>query len=253
MFDDEFFPLSGTFGDIEHVFLVGVGGGVPHYTDFYKHGRLGDVVVSTPNESGYMYIYCDQVRHDENGKPTYTRKCWSPPDLTIQTIIQEINNEYKADPVNCPWEVAISEGQNLLQGQEANFDRPPAATDRLYMNIGGNDVIEVGHPPIPENVGSDYMPGRPMLRFGSVGSGKPVVRDDQLRMDFAARHDVIAYDTEFDQVLDSIVGNRKDSFVFIRGVADYLDGMKNVEWQPYAALSAASVMKLIIERLPVPE
>lgn len=33
---------------MEYVFLVGVGGGVPHYTDYKKHVRLGDVVVSTP-------------------------------------------------------------------------------------------------------------------------------------------------------------------------------------------------------------
>jgi hypothetical protein len=30
------------------VFLVGVGGGVPHYTDYSKHVRLGDVVASYP-------------------------------------------------------------------------------------------------------------------------------------------------------------------------------------------------------------
>lgn len=33
---------------VEYVFLVGVGGGVPHYTDYARHVRLGDVVVSTP-------------------------------------------------------------------------------------------------------------------------------------------------------------------------------------------------------------
>ena len=34
-------------------------------------------------------------------------------------------------------------------GQEVDFSRPPPETDKLYMNIGGNDVIEVGHPPPP--------------------------------------------------------------------------------------------------------
>lgn len=38
--------LLGTFPDIEFVFLVGCGGGVPNYTDFESHVRLGDVVVS---------------------------------------------------------------------------------------------------------------------------------------------------------------------------------------------------------------
>lgn len=36
------------FPQVEYVFLVGVGGGVPHYTDYERHVRLGDVVVSSP-------------------------------------------------------------------------------------------------------------------------------------------------------------------------------------------------------------
>ena len=238
---------------MEHVFLVGVGGGVPHYTDYYKHGRLGDVVVSTPNDAGYMYIYCDAIKYDESGKVQYMRKCWAPQDAIIQQLTEAIYKEFLANPDHCPWDEAVTEGQQLLHGQEVNFARPPASTDRLFMNIGGNDVIEVGHPPAPEGVDVDMKPGRPMIRFGTVASGKPVVRDDQLRLDFATKHNCVCFDTEFDQVLESVVGNRKDSFTFIRGIADYLDGTKNVDWQPYSALTAAAVMKEIIERLPVPQ
>lgn len=38
--------LLGTFQKVDYVFIIGVAGGVPHYTDFKKHVRLGDVVVS---------------------------------------------------------------------------------------------------------------------------------------------------------------------------------------------------------------
>lgn len=38
--------VAGTFQQVEYVFLVGVGGGVPHFTDWNQHVRLGDVVVS---------------------------------------------------------------------------------------------------------------------------------------------------------------------------------------------------------------
>ena len=46
--------LLGTFQGVEHVFVVGVGGAVPHYTDFDRHVRLGDVVISdcTPPSAG---------------------------------------------------------------------------------------------------------------------------------------------------------------------------------------------------------
>lgn len=61
--------LLGTFGDVEHVILVGTAGSVPHYADFYRHGRLGDVVVSAPNNKGATYIFCDKIRvDDEHGQ-----------------------------------------------------------------------------------------------------------------------------------------------------------------------------------------
>ena len=44
-----FYIFAGTFQKVDYVFLVGVGGGVPHYTDYSKHVRLGDVVASHPN------------------------------------------------------------------------------------------------------------------------------------------------------------------------------------------------------------
>ncbi len=182
----------------------------------------------------------------------YQLKSWSPRDMIIQRIFEKIREEYRADPAGAPWERYIEEGQQHLTAQEADFTRPPSETDKLYMNIGGNDVIEVGHPPIPEEVKHWYKGDKPTIRHGPIGSGKPVIQDDNLRGDFANRHSVVIYDTEFDQVLESIVGNRKDSFAFIRGIADYLDGSKNMEWQPYASLSAAAFTKTLIESLPPP-
>ena len=146
----------------------------------------------------------------------------------------------------------IEDGIELLQGQEVSFHRPDPDTDRLFMNIGGQDVIEVGHPQVPEELRDTLRPNVPVIRCGTIGSGKPIVGDDVLRLDFAARHSCKSFDTEFDQVMESIVGNRKESFAFIRGISDYLDGTKNLEWQPYAALAAAAFMKTVIENLPPP-
>lgn len=245
--------VVGTFGDIEHILLVGICGGVPHYTDFYNHVRLGDIIVSTPNQKGQFYIYCDKVTEDpEHGTIHYSLKSWGPSNPVMLDIASELKEKGAGDGGLSSWEKFIADGQELLQGQEVDFNRPASETDRLFMNIGGNDMIEVGHPPIPEDAKATSRPGVPMLRFGTIASGKPLVKDDQLRLEFAARHQCVATDTEFDQVLESIVGNRKESFIFIRGVADYLDGTKNADWQPYAALGAAAFMKAVIENLPKP-
>lgn len=45
-----FITFIGTFQKADFVFLIGVGGGVPHFTDYNKHVRLGDLVVSAPTE-----------------------------------------------------------------------------------------------------------------------------------------------------------------------------------------------------------
>lgn len=51
--------LLGTFQKVDYVFIVGVAGGIPHYTDYRKHVRLGDVVISNSNRNflpdGYVF------------------------------------------------------------------------------------------------------------------------------------------------------------------------------------------------------
>lgn len=246
--------LLGTFGDVEHILLVGVCGGVPHYTDFLSHVRLGDVVVSTPNQKGQTYIYCDKVVQDVvRSQVQYALKSWAPQDPQMSDITASLANKAKTDPTFHPWEDYISEGQQLLQGQQVTFQRPRPETDRLFMAIEGSGTIEVGHPGVPDNLKAFHHPNKSCVRMGCVASGKPITKDDQLRFEFTSRHGCLAVDSEFDQVLESIVGNRKDSFILVRGISDYYDGTKNVVWQPYSALVAAAFMKAIVEMLPVPQ
>ena len=57
--------FAGGFQSIEHVLIVGVGGGVPHYADASRHVRLGDVVVSVSQDSTEpTYVYCDSVQRN---------------------------------------------------------------------------------------------------------------------------------------------------------------------------------------------
>lgn len=49
-----------------------------------------------------------------------------------------------------PWIQYMAEGNAKLGEQEMDFSRPSESTDKLYMSIGGSDVIEVSHPLPPE-------------------------------------------------------------------------------------------------------
>ena len=89
--------------------------------------------------------------------------------------------------------------------------------------------------------------GFPMLHHGPIAAGKSVALDDQMRQEYASRNGILAFDSELDAVVESIYGNRKDQYTLIRGMADYKDGTRRKDWQQYAALMAAAVLKTIVE------
>ncbi|MCL4136249.1 UNVERIFIED_CONTAM: hypothetical protein GTU68_012935, partial [Idotea baltica] len=139
--------LLGTFQKVDHVFMVGVAGGVPHYTDYNKHVRLGDVVVASPPDGQkYIYMYCDSAKLSEDGTYRFETKSWGPSNLILQNLAQQLK-ELGEDPSKAaPWMTYAEEAKMKLQGQEIEFLRPDDDTDQLYMGIGGSDVIQVSHP-----------------------------------------------------------------------------------------------------------
>lgn len=84
------------------------------------------------------------------------------------------------------------------------------------MNIGNGEVIEVQHPNPTEN--SDAISfGQNRLHLGPIGSGKDIIRSETDRIEFARAHGLLATDIEMSSVLDSIIGNCRDSFILVKG------------------------------------
>ena len=90
------------------------------------------------------------------------------------------------------------------------------------------------------------LQGKPVVHLGPIAAGRQISKDDQLRQDFAKRFDILAFDTEYDAVIESVYGNRKDCYILVRGISDYKDGSRKKDWQPYASLAAAAFTKAII-------
>ncbi|OXA52677.1 hypothetical protein Fcan01_12133 [Folsomia candida] len=238
--------LLGTFQKVDYVFLIGVGGGVPHFTDYNKHVRLGDVVVSTQTENQqFVYLHCDKATEKSSGGLEFETRGWIPSSLILQEIASQIQAEGEEE-----WAQYAEMGLDILNEQEADFARPPPMSDKLYMAIGEKDVIEVAHPTPSYNEPRRIMESR--VHLGPVASGRQVARDDHLRQELAARLGILAFDSEFDSVLESVIGNRRDAFVVIRGIADYKDGTRRRDWQPHSALLAAAFAKAIISRMDPP-
>uniref|UniRef100_A0A8D8ZKE6 Winged helix-turn-helix domain-containing protein n=1 Tax=Cacopsylla melanoneura TaxID=428564 RepID=A0A8D8ZKE6_9HEMI len=233
--------LLGTFQDVDHVFLVGIGGGVPHYTDYSRHVRLGDVVVShVAPDRRFVYTYCDNASKSDSGVFNFECKEYCPSRFDIQETALQLKQECESSKAT-PWVKFINEGSSHL---DADFVRPPPESDKLYMCVGEHDIIEVAHPSVPEHLKS--MEGVPRLHLGPIASGRAVLRDEQLRQAFALRCSALAFDSEFDSVIESVIGNCRECFAVVRGVADYRDGTRRSEWQGFAALAAASVTKAIV-------
>ncbi|XP_066581858.1 uncharacterized protein [Prorops nasuta] len=249
--------LLGTFQKVDFVFLVGTGGGVPHYTDYNKHVRLGDVVVSYPTlqNKKYTYIYCENAKLHEDGSYFFETKEYCPPNLDLQEIAASLKEqtENEINGTLPPWKLYLKDGLNSLSNQpEHDFKAPPEESDKLYMAIGDRDVIEVAHPTAPADSTDTRSIGCPRIHLAPVASGRRIARDDQLRQKFAGRFGALAFDPEMDAVVESILGNCRDSFAVIRGISDYKDGTRIKEWQPFASLAAASVMKAIICAMDAP-
>ncbi|EEZ98475.1 hypothetical protein TcasGA2_TC000967 [Tribolium castaneum] len=244
--------LLGTFQKVDYVFLVGVGGGVPHYTDYNKHVRLGDVVISHPVDNKDVYVYCETAKVSDKGYD-FEVKHYRPNNFILQDISSQLKSSDSGDNGTVsPWAKYLKDGLNILSSQiETDFNPPSVETDKLYMTIGERDLIEVAHP-VPQDKNIKRQEGCPRIHLSTIASGRLIVRDDRLRQKFASEMGALAFDCEFDAVIESVLGNCKDSFIIIRGISDYKDGTRRKEWQPYASLAAASVMKSIICGLEPP-
>ncbi|KAJ2952204.1 hypothetical protein O0L34_g4484 [Tuta absoluta] len=241
--------LLGIFQKVEYVFLVGVGGGVPHYTDYSQHVRLGDVVVSTPApdlNDKYVYIFCERAERNDKGGWDYEVKPYKPDNYLLQDIALRLNKSH------APWDSYVNEGLQRLRGVPGHWEPPEGATDKLCMDIGEGAYIEVSHP-APQGDQIDSRASGVRVWCAPVAGGRCVAGGaGEARAAFAAHARARAYDCELDAVLDGVVGNRKDCFVSIRGISDYRDGTRGKEWQPHAALCAAAVMKAIIAAMDPP-
>ncbi|CAG9985604.1 unnamed protein product [Clonostachys byssicola] len=75
-----------------------------------------------------------------------------------------------------------------------------------------------------------------------VGSANTVMKSGKDRDRIAAAHDLIAFEMEGAGILHQV------PCMVIKGVCDYADSHKNKTWQDFAAATAASVMKAVLQR-----
>lgn len=87
----------------------------------------------------------------------------------------------------------------------------------------------------------------PSIFVGRIGSGDTVLKSGEDRDRIAKEHDVIAFEMEGAGVWDEI------PCIVVKAACDYADSHKNKLWQNFAAATAASVTKALLQRYIQPE
>ncbi|KAI1713008.1 hypothetical protein Ddc_12100 [Ditylenchus destructor] len=297
--------LLGSFQHVEHVIIVGVGGGVPHYTDPNLHVRLGDVVVSHSEGGKPAYVYAHNfvVNRKSEQIEGFATHDWSPRDNVLADVVLK-----REQPLESEWQKStdalVRQLNETVKGNEYDFCKPSAETDVLTMQIGPENVVVIPHPnpkhsqpklhcgPVGAMVSvrrtqsqisaddndstvlpskKENIPPSPPPKTKSVTANGATSNGDenavldpsaeeakwlnlnnQLRDKFAADHRLKAFDAGFDSVIAAITGSRIDSWVLVRGLADYQQGSTRLgrQWQPFAAANAAALVKTILKRVP---
>lgn len=93
-----------------------------------------------------------------------------------------------------------------------------------------------------EQEGRSQEAQAPSIFVGRIGSGDMVVKSGEDRDRIAKSHGVIAFEMEGAGIWDEL------PCIVVKAVCDYADSHKNKIWQDFAAATAASVTKALLER-----
>ncbi|KAL3474871.1 hypothetical protein BJX99DRAFT_230848 [Aspergillus californicus] len=81
----------------------------------------------------------------------------------------------------------------------------------------------------------------PCIFLGTIGSGDTVIKSGEERDRLASKHKLIAFEMEGAGVWDEL------PCIIVKAVCDYADSHKNKSWQNFAAATAASAAKALLD------
>lgn len=258
-----------SFPNVRIGLMVGIGGGAPSE----RHDiRLGDVVVSSPcNGHGGVFQY-DFGKTIQNQTFQATRFLNQPPTI-LRTAVNNVKANYELDGHSLAEDAEAATGQIK---RRKKYTRPAPENDRLYRP-------EVVHPPdssetcksqapsttLPEKDNLALPPGAiitcsdenmealivprkprteeeddPMVHYGLIASANQLMKDAIVRDRLAAEKGVLCFEMEAAGLMNTF------PCLVIRGICDYSDSHKNMDWQGFAAVMAAAYAKDLLRQIP---
>jgi nucleoside phosphorylase len=233
--------MAASFPRLRFALMVGIGGGVPNS----EHDiRLGDVVVSTPNNIHGGVIQYDFGKAFAGGKFTKTGALHAPPPV-LRVASAELRRKH------------LIGKSGLLHFNEESVKKYPALVNRYNYPGEERDLLfesTYKHPRFSstcEHCDHDRLIRRPKrhsqtpaIHYGSIATGNVVIKDALVRDQLGAELGVLCIEMEAAGLMNSFPS------LVIRGISDYSDSHKNKDWQFYAAFNAAAYAKEFICTVP---
>ncbi|KAL3439055.1 nucleoside phosphorylase domain-containing protein [Aspergillus tetrazonus] len=218
--------LLSTFSNIRFSLMVGIGGVPTTHADI----RLGDIVVSQPENTSGGVIQYDFLKVLGNGEFKRTGMLNQPP-LALLTALGRLKARHYTEKSRVS---EFLDNIRVMAPEAADFAQPKEG-DVLYQA----DYVHLDGPSKNcDNCDQSKTVSRPIRKFI-----EPVIHYDGRYRDRLAQ-DLGVYCVEMEA---AGLMNHFPCLV-IRGISDYADSHKNKTWQQYAAgVAAAYARELLLE------
>ncbi|GFF78343.1 hypothetical protein IFM47457_04633 [Aspergillus lentulus] len=232
--------MRPTFPSLRFGLMVGIGGGVPSGS---ADIRLGDVVVSVPNETSGGVVQYDYGKTCLKGSFQRTGSLNKPPQILLTALSQ-----MRCDTMLPNTQIGRIPSDYLQSNQtmQGRFARP--ANDWLFHSTYDHQSSSKECSSCDKNQLVQRAPrpnDEPHIHYGLIASGNQVMKDARTRDAIARELNVLCFEMEAAGIMDQL------PCLVIRGICDYCDSHKSDEWQQYAALTAAAYSKALLSIVPL--
>ncbi|KAB8576214.1 hypothetical protein FH972_025742 [Carpinus fangiana] len=239
--------MLSSFRFIRFSLMVGVGSGVPND----KHDiRLGDVVVSQPDDDGGGVTQYDFVGSSPNGSLHKLGISIRPPRVLLDAV-PRIQSIHRFQGTKLPSHLEQFYGK-LKQSSKSHFQKPDHNTDRLFHTKcqHGRDITCDSCGLFEETSRAtrfkygDVVDPDPHVHYGQIASGDLDVANMIGHHPSEAPPATVCIERE--------AAGLDISFpcLMIRGISDYADSHPRDGWHKYAASTAAAYAKDLLEVIP---
>ncbi|KAF3904092.1 hypothetical protein ABW21_db0205360 [Orbilia brochopaga] len=234
--------MTTTFPSIRFGLLVGIGGGIPSRDHDI---RLGDVVVSVPQDQHGGVIQWDKGKTTQGAKFVRTGLLNKPPTV-LTSALSKLSIEHDLEGSRCS--EFISDMLERYPKLRSKYGPRDVSTDILYKahyDHAGDLDTTCANCDRSKAVQREPREEEVVVHYGLIASGNQVIKHGPTR-------DEISREVGGALCIEMEAAGIMNDFpcIVIRGICDYADSHKNKAWQEYAAATAAAFAKELLHTIP---